>query len=65
MTNTVQLSEKAAAFMAKGPAVLGRIGDRVYYEHPDMGDEVPMYYIEYGKLRRSVHWDMESAGDGE
>ena len=60
-----ELSEKAAAFIAKNPTVLGVIGDRTYYEHPDHGDEVPMFYIDEGKLRKSVHWDMDSAQDGE
>lgn len=57
------LSDKAAAFLAQKPAILGSIGGRMYYEHPTYGDEVPMFYIEEGKLRKSEHWDMDSACD--
>ena len=59
----MQLSEKAAAFMAKNPTKLGTIGNRVYYEHPEYGDEVPMFFIENGRLYKSAYWDMESASD--
>ena len=59
----LDLSEKAKAFLAQKPAVLGVIADRTYYEHPIYGDEVPMYYIDGGKLKKSEFWDMESASD--
>ena len=57
----MQLSDKATAFLAMNPTVLGSIAGVTYYEHPVYGDEVPMFYIEDGKLRKSVHWDMDSA----
>lgn len=60
----MQMGEKAQAFLAKNPAKLGTIANVTFYEHPDLGDEVPMFFIdEQGRLRRSVHWDMESAQD--
>jgi len=64
MNTEMILSDKAKAFLAKNPAKLGVSGNRTYYEHPDFGGEVPMFYIsEEGKLKKSVHWDMESASD--
>jgi hypothetical protein len=57
------LSDKAQAFCAQNPTVLGVVGGRTYYEHPTLGDEAPMYYIEDGKLRRSEHWDMDGASE--
>lgn len=57
------LSEKAAAFMAQNPTIIGVVGSVTYYEHPTAGDEAPLFFIEDGKLRESVYWDIESAQD--
>lgn len=59
------LSEKAQAFMNQNPTVVGMVGPVTYYEHPTLGDEAPLYFIEDGKLRRSEFWDLESAQDAQ
>jgi hypothetical protein len=59
------LSPKAAVFMGQNPTVIGVVGPVTYYEHPTYGDEAPMFFIEDGKLRRSEHWDIDSAQDAQ
>ena len=55
------LSDKAKAFLAKKPVVLGVSGDTTFYECPTLGEESPMLFIDQeGKLRRSEFWDMDS-----
>ena len=59
------LSDKAKAFLAMNPVVLGVVGSVTYYESPTHGDEVPMFFIENGKLRRSEFWDIDSAWEDQ
>jgi hypothetical protein len=56
------LSDKARAFLAKNPTLIGRVLDHSFYEDPQHGDEAPMIMITpEGKLKRTEFWDLPSA----
>lgn len=57
MTN---LSDKAAAFLAKNPTFMGRVCDVSFYEHPTKGDESPLVQIKNGQISVSDHWEVPS-----
>lgn len=57
-------TEKALAFIAKKPTLLGTVCGDDYYEHPTMGDEAPLYIITpSGEVRRTEHWELPAADD--
>ena len=52
----------AIAFIAKGPALLGRVHGVDLYEHPTQGDEAPIYAVTAnGRLIRTDHWEVPCA----
>lgn len=56
------LSDKARAFLAKKPTLIGRVAGIAFYEHPELGDESPLIAIlKDGRVKRSPYWDMPDA----
>jgi hypothetical protein len=61
MTMAKNLSDKAKAFLAKGPYYIGIVAGHTFYEHPTYGDESPLVMITpEGKVKVSTFWDMPS-----
>lgn len=59
-------TDKAKAFLAKNPTHLGRVHGVDLYEHPELGDESPVMAITAdGRVKRTDHWEVPSAADGE
>jgi hypothetical protein len=55
------LFPKAAAFMAKNPTLIGRVGDCNFYEHPTLGDEHALIAVtDEGKKVMTPFYDMPS-----
>ena len=60
----MQLSDKARAFLAKKPTLIGRVAGHAFYEHPTYGDESPLIMITPdGKVKKSDHWELPDASD--
>lgn len=58
------VSDKAKAFLAKNPTLIGRVNGTDFYEHPTLGDESPLIMVmPSGELRRSEHWELPSADE--
>lgn len=58
------LSDKAKAFLAKDPTLLGVVLGHQFYEDPTYGDERSMWMITpEGKLKRTHWWDLPEAHD--
>jgi hypothetical protein len=61
MTMAKNLSDKARAFLAKGPYYIGTVAGHTFYEHPTYGDESPLVMVTPdGKVKVSAFWDMPS-----
>lgn len=59
-------TEKAIAFMAKNPTYLGTVHGVDLYEHPTLGDETVVYGLtKEGKIKKTSHWEVPTAADGE
>ena len=56
----MSLSDKAKAFLAKDPVIIGNVGGVDYYESPVHGDEVPLLIIVDGKVRSSGFYELPS-----
>jgi hypothetical protein len=57
-----ELSDKAQAFLAKNPTLMGRVLGCNVYEHPTLGDESPLYMItQEGNLQRLSYYELPSA----
>ena len=62
MTNT--LTEKAQAFLAQRPTLVGTVLGNRFYEHPRLGDEAPLVVITAdGRKRCSGFYDLPSAAE--
>lgn len=58
-------TEKAIAFLAKNPTLLGTVHGVDLYEHPELGDESPLVAITAdGRLKKTDHWEVPSPADG-
>ncbi len=56
-----ELSDKARAFLAKNPTVVGRVLGCNVYEHPTLGDEAPLLMItSEGQLRVLSFYELPS-----
>lgn len=59
-------TDNAKKFLAKDPTLLGRVHGVDLYEHPTLGDESPLMAITAdGRVKRTDHWEVPSAADGE
>ena len=59
-------TDNAKKFMSKNPTFLGRVHGVDLYESPTMGDEVTLRAITAdGRLKKTDHWEVPSAQDGE
>ena len=57
-----KLSDKARAFLAKNPTLIGRVLGHAFYESPTYGDEAPLLVVTpEGKLKRTGFWELPSA----
>lgn len=59
----VHFTDKARAFLARKPALIGIIAGVRFYEHPTYGDEAPLIAIAGGKLRRTDCWELPELED--
>jgi hypothetical protein len=60
----MQLTDKARAFLAKHPTLIGRVAGHAFYEHPTLGDEAPLIMITpKGEVKRSDWYDMPTIHD--
>lgn len=58
-------TDKARAFLAKGPTLLGRVHGVDLYEHPTLGDESPLIAITIdGRVKMTEHWEVPSHDEG-
>ena len=58
---TKNLSDKAKAFLAKGPYYIGIVAGHTFYEHPTYGDESPLVVIGLdGNVKVSDFWELPS-----
>lgn len=58
-----QLTDKARAFLARKPTLIGIVAGVHFYEHPAYGDEAPLVAIAGGKLRRTDCWELPEVED--
>jgi hypothetical protein len=57
-----ELSDKARAFLAENPTLVGRVLGFKIYEHPTRGDESLLYLItQEGNLKRLSYYELPSA----
>lgn len=58
------LSDKAKAFLAKQPTLIGRVAGYSFYEHPTKGDESPLIVISpEGQIKLSDYYELPSFDD--
>jgi hypothetical protein len=56
-----KLSDKARAFLARKPTLVGRVLGCNVYEHPTLGDESPLYMVtSEGQLRILAFYELPS-----
>ena len=59
MTRQSNLSDNAAAFLARNPTLIGVVAGHSFYEHPTRGDESPLIVIcPDGRKKLSDHWEL-------
>ena len=57
-------SDKAAAFLAKRPALIGMVAGHTFYECPVMGDEETLYAVTpAGKLKHTCFWELPTTDE--
>ena len=55
-------TDKARAFLAKNPTLIGRVLGVDLYESPTYGDESPLIAITPdGRVKKTDHWELPSA----
>jgi hypothetical protein len=64
MNVNATLSDKAAAFLARKPTLIGIVAGNYFYEHPTYGDESPLVMISSeGNVRLSDHYELPDIWD--
>lgn len=64
MTNK-PTTDKAKAFLAENPTLIGRVHGVDLYEHPSLGDESTLIAITAdGRKKHTDHWELPSYDDG-
>lgn len=59
-------TDKAKAFLAKNPTLIGRVHGVDLYESPTMGDESPLIAVTpMGRLKRTEHWELPSRDEAD
>ena len=52
-------TDKARAFLTQNPTFIGRVNGVDLYDHPDFGDEAPLFAITpSGRLKRTDCWEL-------